>query len=142
MKHFPITTFTDEYYRPTKLTEDEVAWFDSIVNLAKLATGVKVDIIPFDHDLYSGKHRDALGCCTTTDPENMLGDGVDTYITIDCYFIHEKFEQVFKGRHSIERQTLEEVIAHEIAHLYVWRHGKKHTALTDEIYKKIVEVAA
>lgn len=37
----------------------------------------------------------------------------------------------------IEPTSMLEVIAHEIAHLYVWRHGKRHTALTTKIYQQI-----
>ncbi len=34
-------------------------------------------------------------------------------------------------------QSLEQVIAHEIAHLHYWRHGKKHTELTRYICRLI-----
>lgn len=132
-----ITTYTDYKNRPTELTAEELNWFAEIVARAQRATGYTVPIIPFDHDLYRGKSRNALGSCCTTDPENQLGEGVETYITIDCYFIDECWRHEFKGDHLIAGETLQEVIAHEIAHLRVWRHGKKHSALTRELLEQI-----
>lgn len=131
------TTFSDAWNRPTELTAAEISWFNGIVDQARRATGVEVKIIPYDHELYSGKHRDALGTCTTKNPDDPLAPDADSYITIDCYFIDEKFRERFEGFRTIEKQTLEEVIAHEIAHLFVWRHGKKHDRLTAELAERI-----
>lgn len=133
----PVITYTDIYGDPTELTAAEVHWFYAVVAQARRVTGYTVDIIPFDHDLYGSKHRDALGCCVTNNPKNPLDENAATYISVDSYFIHEKYIERFEGEPSIESATLEEVIAHEIAHLYVWRHGKKHTRLTGELYEKI-----
>lgn len=140
-EHKPVISYLDHYDRPTELTADELTWFDAQVAQARKATGCTVDIIPFDHELYRDKSRDALGCCVSTDPTDQLGDGVDTYITIDCYFINECYRHEFKGDFLISGQTLLEVIAHEIAHLYVWRHGKKHTNLTAELLRQIQSAA-
>lgn len=133
----PIITYTDYRNRPAKLTDAELTWFSGVVAQAKQATGCTVEIIPYDHDLYPGKSRNALGCCITEDPKNQLGAGVDTYITIDCYFIDEKYRERFNGDWTLEDQTIEEVLAHEIAHLTVWRHGKKHTDLTERLLAQI-----
>ena len=132
-----VTTYSDCWNRPTELTDAELSWFYSWVEKAKQATGCPAEIIPYDHELYTGKNVDALGCCISTDPNNQLGDGVDTYITIDCYFIDECWRNEFNGDYLISGQTLPEVIAHEIAHLYIWRHGKKHTALTEKLLQQI-----
>lgn len=133
-----ITTYTDYNDRPTELTAEELRWFSEIVARAQRATGYTVPIIPYDHELFRRrKDRDALGTCNTTDPENQLGEGVETWITIDCYFINECWRNKFKGDYLIAGETLEEVIAHEIAHLTVWRHGKKHTTLTARILEQI-----
>ncbi len=132
-----ITTYTDFLNRPTALTTKELNWFAEIVAKARQATGCMVPIIPFDHDLFCGKSRNALGTCNTTDPENPLGEGVDTFITIDCYFIDECWRHEFKGDCLITDDSLQAVIAHEIAHLTVWRHGKKHSALTADILARI-----
>lgn len=132
-----ITSYTDYRGRLVELTADELIWFTAIVDKAKKATGYKVPIIPYDHELYVGKSKEALGCCVTTDPKNQLGEGVDTYITIDCYFIDECWRHEFNGDFLIAGQTLQEVIAHEIAHLTVWRHGKKHNAMTERLLELI-----
>ena len=133
----PVITYLDYRDRPTQLTDEELTWFRSVVEKARRATGCTVDIIPYDHDLYTGKSRDALGCCITEDPVNPLGEGVDTYITIDCYFIDECWRHEFRGDYLITGDTLDEVLAHEIAHLTVWRHGKKHSALTERLLEQI-----
>lgn len=138
MKHQPLITYFDCWDNETELTETEVNWFYSEAKKAKKITGINVDIIPYNHELYSGKSKDALGCCITQDPKNQLGPGVDTYITIDCYFINEAFNAEFNGGWLISGQTLQEVIAHELAHLTIWRHGKKHSALTQEYLARIL----
>lgn len=132
-----VTTYTDYRNRPTELTADELRWFDETVARARMATGCTVPIIPFDHELYTRQHRDALGCCITENPDAPLAAGVDTFITIDCYFIDEAFRAEFRGDFLISGQRLDEVIAHEIAHLTVWRHGKKHSALTAQLLELI-----
>ena len=137
MKHEAVTTYSDCRNRPTALTETELSWFYSQVERAKRATGCSVDIIPYDHELYKDKSKDALGCCITTDPQNQLGDGVDTYITIDNYFIDECWRHEFKNDFLISGETLLGALAHEIAHTYVWRHGKKHAALTEKLLQQI-----
>ena len=136
-----VTTYKDCWDRPTELTDEELAWFNKTVEKARCATGCRVPIIPYDHELYDGKSRDALGCCFTLNPKNPLAENADSYITIDCYFINEAYRSVFFGDFLISGQNLEEVIAHEIAHLTVWRHGKKHTALTAQILDQIRSAA-
>lgn len=132
-----ITTYSDFRGNPAELTDAELQWFNDQVNIAKAATGCTIDIIPFDHELLEGKHKDALGTCVTNNPQNPLDEDADTYITIDCYSIHEWYEVEFHNGFTIEDQTLQDVLAHEIAHLTVWRHGKKHTALTEELLRRI-----
>ena len=136
-----VTTYKDCWDRPTELTREELAWFNETVERAKRATGCCVPIIPYDHELYAGKSRDALGCCVTLNPANPLAEDADSYITIDCYFINEAFRAKFHGDFLISGQDLEEVIAHEIAHLTVWRHEKKHSALTAQILDQIRSAA-
>ena len=130
-----VTTYMDEYNRQTRLTDAQIEWFHSVVESCKAATGCNVEIIAFDHDQYRGKSKDALGCCCTDNIENPL-EG-DTYITIDCFFIDEKYKERFEGGWDLSFSSLEEVIAHELAHLYVWRHGKKHTKKTEELLNMI-----
>ena len=136
--HTEITTYTDYKDRPTALTEEELAWFHQAVDQAKKATGCPVDIVAWDHEQCPNEAQNALGLTWTEDPKNTLGDGVDTYITIDCYFIDECWRHEFQGDYLIAGENLLHVIAHEIAHLSVWRHGKKHTALTEQLYQRII----
>ena len=131
-------SWSDYFGNYKELTEKELGWFYGIVEKAKKATGYNVNILPYNHDLFKGKSKEALGCCVTTNPEDCLGAGVDTFITIDTYFIHEKYSEEFENGYSVESETLKHVIAHELAHLTVWRHGKKHTAKTEELYNIIM----
>lgn len=133
-----ISTYSDYKDRPTTLTETQLKWFFENVDRARKATGVTVDIIPWDHDTLSGKNKDALGITYTQDPNNTLGEGVDTYITIDCYYIDECWRHEFDGDYLISGEVLLHTIAHEIAHLTVWRHGKRHTNLTEKLYEQIM----
>lgn len=130
-----ITTYSDIYDRPTELTTEELDWFHKIVDHCKSVTGCDVEIVAYNHDLYTGKSKNALGCCCTSDPDDPLHG--DSYITIDTYFIHEMYDVEFNDGFNLSFDTLEGVIAHEIAHLYCWRHGKKHTALTQKLYSQI-----
>lgn len=133
-----VTTYLDCYDRPTKLTKAQLDWFHSVVDHCKAATGCTVDIIAYDHDLYGDKSVDALGCCVVYDMKHRAKDA-RSCITIDCYFINEQYDWVFNNGFNISGDTLEHVIAHEIAHLFVWRHGAKHSAMTEELYRKIQE---
>lgn len=117
------------------LTLQELEFFSGVVSRVRHSVNVRCPIEPLDHDQLDGKHKDALGCCwKRIDVENT---GVSYLITIDEYFIHECFVALEKPYMKIEPQTLEEVIAHEIAHLSFWRHGKKHRELTAHIVSLI-----
>ena len=132
-----ITTYLDYKDRPTELTEEELTWFYAVVQTAQMATGCDVPIIPYDHDLYRGRSKDALGSCCTCDPDHPLNADAETYITIDCYFIDECFKHEFRGAFLIGGEDLIDVVAHELAHCFVWRHGKKHSAKTTEFEQMI-----
>ncbi|MBQ1470277.1 MAG: hypothetical protein IIZ29_05430 [Schwartzia sp.] len=132
-----ITTY--DFFGPASLTDAELDWFHAVVAKCKAATGCTVEIIAYNHDLYDGKSRDALGCCITDNTEDPLQG--DTWITIDTWFIHEKYEEEFCNGFSIERQSLVDVIAHEIAHTYQWRHCKRHQRITSELVEKIQAAA-
>lgn len=110
-------------------------FFAGVVSRVRYSVNVKCPIEPMDHDQLNRKHKEALGCCwKRVDGES----GVSSYlITIDEYFIHECFVALERPYMKIESQSLEEVIAHEIAHLHHWRHDKKHGALTARIIRLI-----
>ena len=67
------------------------------------------------------------------------GDEAKCQLTIrnDNYFIDECWRHEFKNDFLISGETLLGTLAHEIAHLYVWRHGKKHAALTEKLLQQI-----
>ena len=130
-------TYTDWHGTVFSLTQQELDWFRSLVVKANAVTGNTVEIIPYNHELYRGKSKNALGCCITTDRDNPLAQDAETYITIDTWYIHEKYQEHTGEMPRIEPTSMLEVIAHEIAHLYIWRHGKRHTALTAQIYQQI-----
>lgn len=116
------------------LSLQEAEFFATIVARFRRAVGVDCPIEPMDHEQLNGKHKEALGCCwKRIDSENK---GAFYLITIDEYFIHECFVALEKPYIAMEPQTLEEVIAHEIAHLSQWRHGKRHNELTACILSK------
>lgn len=133
-----ITTYTDFNGCPARLTDEELSWFSEIVERAKRVTGYTIPIISYDHELHADKNsRNALGICHTSNPQNPLSNGAETWITIDCYFIDECWRHEQKGDFLLAGETLEEVIAHEIAHLTAWRHGKKHSATMSKILEQI-----
>ena len=113
------------------MTEKE--YFDTTVASVLVKTGYSIDIQMLDHMTLDGKHKRALGCCCQFDGHYS--------ITIDEYFVTECFEHfVLKNKYSswnLTGQSLEEVICHELAHIEVWRHGKKHTALMNDLLAKV-----
>lgn len=137
-----VITFKNEYDMETQLREEEIKWFHEIVQKFQEIIGISVPIIAYDHDLYRGKSVNALGCCCTNNCTNPLAEDGETYITIDCYYIDEKYKEKFENGWHIEKTMLEETIAHEIAHLYCWRHGKKHNELTQMILDKYMKSVA
>lgn len=124
-------TYSDWRGKVVELTNEEISWFYSVVNKFKmLPEAESIEIMNRDHDELDGKHKEALGVFYTDDPKNS---NADCFITIDNYFIHEQYESIFNGCHTIEEETLESVLAHEIAHKFQFRHCKRHTMLTEKI---------
>lgn len=120
---------------PSALTEEEVKFFNDTVARIKYSVNVRVPIEPMNHEQLTGRNKEALGICWAED--DGTGKPTPFRITIDEFFIHECFVALEKPYMKIEPETLEQVIAHEIAHLHVWRHGKKHTELTQRICRLI-----
>ena len=130
--------YLDLYDNLTELTEAEIKWFSGICNDCMEATGIKILIECADHYRENkGKSKEALGTFHTDNIESPL-DG-DCKITIDNYFIHECYEEVFNNGFNLNFEDLEHVIAHEFAHGFQWRHCKRHAQLTEELYQKIKE---
>jgi len=132
------TAYLDLYNIPSSLTDTEIEYFSEICKDCVEATGIKVIIECADHyGEHKGKHKEALGLFHAKNKENPLDGGCK--ITIDNYFIHECYEEVFNNKDNLNFESLEHVIAHEFAHAFQWRHCKRHTKLTEELYQKIKE---
>lgn len=58
-------------------------------------------------------------------------------ITVDEFFVHECYIGLERLYMKLEPQSLDQVIAHEIAHLKYWRHGKNHTKFVKELLRSI-----
>lgn len=130
------TEYTDLYDNQTNLSETELQWFRSICAECINATGIKITIENDNHyGKYKGKSREALGIFSTNNKENPLSG--ECKITIDNYFIHECYEEIYNGKHNLNFETIEHVIAHELAHAYQWRHCKRHERITENFYNQI-----
>ena len=130
------THYLDLYDNPSQLTEEEIAWFNKICKECIEATGINILIECEDHyRKCKDKSKEAHGIIWSTNVDNPL-DG-DCKITIDNLFIHDCYEEVFNNGCNLNFKTLEEVIAHELAHTLQWNHCKKHRAITEELYGKI-----
>ena len=130
------TGYLDVYDKPTQLTEEELAWFQKVCKECIEATGIDILIDCDDHYArHTGKTKDALGTFQTDNIENPLAG--NCRITIDNFFIHECYEEVFNNTPNLSFDTLEHVIAHELAHAEQWRHCKRHSTITEELYEKI-----
>lgn len=134
-----VMEFSNEYLdlwdRPTSLTAEEIAYFRETVECVKKALGVEVEIINRDHYReMDGKHREAHGIFYTNDTK---APAKDCLITIDNLFIHDCYREKFHGEFNLNFESLEHVICHEIAHMSQFRHCKKHSKLTEELYEKV-----
>lgn len=117
------------------LTVQEMDYFNETLARVKYSVNFNVSIEVMDHEQLDRNYREALGICWAVSDES--GKRVPTRITIDEYFVSECFAY-YKDPYSVfRRDSLEHVIAHEIAHLHHWRHGKKHTELTERIFRFI-----
>ncbi len=119
----------------SSLTEEEIKYFEDTVAKVKRSVNVRVPIEIMDHEQLTGKHKEALGICWAK--YDSAGNRVPYRMTIDEFFVHECFVALEKPYMKLEPESLEQVIAHEIAHLHCWRHGKKHTELTRRICRLI-----
>lgn len=121
------TDFKDDTY---ELTDDELDWFFTIANRMQCAITRHVDILPYNHELLPGINKEALGVFYTASKSEPAKD---CFITIDTWFIHEKYDEAINNVVTICEESLEEVIAHELAHTDKYRHCKYHTRLTHAI---------
>ncbi|HBY21088.1 MAG TPA: hypothetical protein DEG71_08785 [Clostridiales bacterium] len=103
----------------------------------KVLTSIKctlnISITIMDHETLKDKAKHALGICWETEK--------GYYITIDEFFVEECYKYFELDTFSTwvlgSGWTLEHVICHELAHTQIWRHGKKHTELTNRLLSKV-----
>lgn len=131
------TTYVDLLDNHSELTNDELKWFDNVVSICKDAIGVNIPIITYDHELLNSSSKDALGIFWTTDKKHPLNG--ESFITIDCCTIHELYETKFNNGFDLIFDTLEGIIAHELAHGFQFRHCKRHRTITAEFLERIHE---
>lgn len=108
------------------LNANEQKYFDEVIEAITKDLNIRIPIISYDHDKLTGKGKEALGCAWS---EN---DGVSVYqITID-EFLFKIITMIYYWNPTkrwipkLVKESLEEVVCHEIAHMMHWRHGKKH----------------
>lgn len=118
------------------LSIKEQEYFDKVVSSVISDLDVHIPILPYDHDLLEGKSKEALGCAWSYDKNIVYQITIDEYFIQECYR-NSLWEQGIREGDivpKVEPQSLEEVLFHEIAHIMYWRHGKKHTELTQRLY--------
>ena len=128
-------TYSDLWNNKIELTAEELAYFHGVVATFEKymhSMNYHIEITNRDHENMKGKSKEALGIFYTNNKETPYLDD-DCFITIDNYFIHEKYKEEIKGEWTLEPQSLAEVIAHEIAHRFIFRHGRKHRETTSAI---------
>jgi hypothetical protein len=108
-------------------------YFNETVSVIKRSVNVSIPILPADHEQFKG-HENALGICHGYKSAGK-NDWEPEKITIDEYFVEECYEAEVNGKwyFALTGQNLMEVICHEIAHIYQWRHGKKHREITQRL---------
>lgn len=122
--------------QPAELTGKEIVWFYGIITkFHELEEASGLIILNRNHNCpeMPKKSRKALGVFYTYYPNDSAAKCM---ITIDNGFIHACYQQTFSKKHNLYFDTLESVLAHEIAHRYQFRHCKRHTRLAKEILQK------
>lgn len=132
--------YTDLNGRQAYLTNKEVSWFKYIRDICREAAEIRLPIEPHNHEKLKGKSREALAFIATDNKNDPLSG--DTYISVDTYFIHECYAELYEGEPNLAFITMEEVLSHEFAHCFQWRHCKRHERLTQQFYLKIKEYIA
>ena len=130
-------TYTDDYGRLTALTDQELQFFCETIHHVKSKIGTHIQIFHRDHEKLDKKNKEALGLFWTRFPKSP---GVDCFITIDNYFIHECYQEKFMGLPSVCFAKLEDVLCHELAHAVYFRHGKYHNRVTAELAEKLISL--
>lgn len=119
------------------LNEFEKEYFTTVLNsiISNLNLTINIPVIPYDHTKLHGRFKESLGCAWSYDKKIVYK------ITIDEEFIKACYQQDLWKKHKggfpkSYPEELENVICHEIAHISFFRHGKKHSELTNKLINK------
>ena len=114
-------------------------FFYSTVERVKKILSVEIPIERYDHSLIRG-HHNALGICHGT-ADNYGKNWKPVKITIDNQFIEEcyimEYENGWWLKDLLRGKNLVSVLCHEIAHITVFRHGKRHSELSQQLFAKV-----
>lgn len=122
------------------LSVEEKNYFDGIVNKAYKLFNINVPIESFDHEQLDGRSKNALGCVWKYEGEEVYKITIDEYFIQECYSEYARKLGIYKGFiYKVGNDTLEHTLAHELAHMVYWKHGKKHTELTSNLEQKLIE---
>lgn len=121
------------------LKTKEYAYFTAMRDYIKRLFRLSVDIYPLNHRAFipMGEGEEVLGCCHRVNDNE--GNPILYVITIDepyiraCYYGRQTAYSPYSDNQLIE------TICHEIAHMYIWEHGKDHTQLTNELYDSVIK---
>jgi len=103
--------------------------------LTSIECTMQISITILDHDTLKGKAKKALGICW--EQNNIYSITIDEFFVKECYLYFELNSPVGMTWELGSNWTLEHVICHELAHTQIWRHGKKHTELTNRLLAKV-----
>ena len=123
------------------MKREHIEYFNSVIAKVKHSVNVRIPITLADHEQFKG-HENALGICHGFKTPRM-NDWSPEKITIDEYFVEECYKAEVEGNQAAQfmlelaGDTLIGVICHEIAHIYNWRHGKKHTELAQRLVARV-----
>lgn len=115
------------------LSIEEKEYFDKVVKSVLSDLDVRIPILPYAHETLEGKSKNAMGCAWSYDKNIVYQITIDEDYISSCY-LHYLWKNNMGGSPQYLGSSLEEVLFHEIAHMVHWRHGKKHTELTQRLY--------
>ena len=117
------------------LSVKEKEYFDKVVSSVISDLDIRIPILPYDHKTLEGKSVNAMGCAWSYDKNIVYQITIDEDYISSCY-LHYLWKNDLGGTPHFLESSLELTLCHEIAHMIHWRHGKKHTELTQRLYSK------
>ena len=112
-------------------------YFDQTVQkvISSIGCTLDVPITILDHETLKGKEKRSIGLCWQENDKYYIT--IDEFFVKECYLYFELNSLAGLTWELGSCDTLEKVICHELAHTQIWRHGKKHTELTNRLLSKV-----